>query len=227
MKNTNRKGRVCVAAGALLILAALCLTGYNLWDDRRAAEAVSGSYEQLAALIPAGDAVWQGTDSTGEICYPDYVLNPDMEMPTREIDGHDYIGTLDIPALELSLPVISRWSYPNLKLAPCRYTGSAYQDDLVIAAHNYTRHFGNLKHLSVGDEVRFTDVDGNVFSYTVSGLEQLAPTAVGELQAGGWALTLFTCTLGGQYRVAVRCVPAEPSAADRQTASDTGHGQRS
>lgn len=198
-----------MAVGALLIAAALCMTGYNLWDDARASAAVSSSYGQLEALIPAGDAVWQGTDSTGETCYPDYVLNPGMEMPAQEIDGHAYIGILEIPVLELSLPVLSEWSYPNLKIAPCRYTGSAYQNRLIIAAHNYTRHFGSLKNISIGDEVLFTDIDGNVFSYTVSELEQLAPTAIEEMQAGDWALTLFTCTLGGQYRVAVRCVPME------------------
>lgn len=208
---SNHKGRVCVAAGALLIAAALCMTGYNLWDDARASAAASGSCGQLEALIPAGDAVWQGTDGTGETCYPDYVLNPGMEMPTQEIDGQAYIGILDIPVLELSLPVLSEWSYPNLKIAPCRYTGSAYQGDLIIAAHNYTRHFGSLKNLNIGDNVLFTDIDGNVFSYTVSELEQLAPTAIEEMQAGDWTLTLFTCTLGGQYRVAVRCVPTEQS----------------
>lgn len=209
---SDHKGRACVAAGALLIAAALCMTGYNLWDDARASAAVSDSYGQLEALIPAGDAVWQGTDSTGEPCYPDYVLNPGMEMPVQEIGGLAYIGILDIPVLELSLPVLSEWSYPNLKAAPCRYTGSAYQGSLIIAAHNYTRHFGSLKHISIGDEVMFTDMDGNVFSYTVSELEQLAPTAAEEMQAGDWTLTLFTCTLGGQYRVAVRCVSMEQDA---------------
>lgn len=210
---SGHRGRACVAAGVLLIAAALCMTGYNLWDDARAAAAVSDSYGQLEALIPTGDAVWQGAAGTGEACYPDYMLNPGMEMPTREIDGHDYIGTLEIPVLELSLPVLSEWSYPNLKIAPCRYTGSAYQDDLIIAAHNYTRHFGSLKNISIGDEVLFTDLDGNVFSYTVSELEQLASTAVEEMQEGDWTLTLFTCTLGGQYRVAVRCIPTERAAA--------------
>lgn len=213
MGNKAHKGLFCVAAGLLLIAAALCLTGYNLWDDARVSAVVSESYEQVEKLIPKEEAIWQGTDSTGEILYPDYVLNPDMEMPTLEIDGHDYIGTLEIPTLELSLPVLSEWSYPNLKLGPCRYTGSAYRDDLVIAAHNYTRHFGSLKHVSVGDEVRFTDMDGNVFSYTVSEVEQMNPTAIEDLNAGDWALSLFTCTLGGQSRLVVRCCPAADSAA--------------
>lgn len=132
-----------------------------------------------------------------------------MEMPTLEIDGRAYIGTLDIPALGLFLPVLSEWSYPNLKLAPCRYTGSAYQDSLVIAAHNYTRHFGRLKSLTTGDAVVFTDADGNAFSYRVSGVELLSPTAIEALEAGEWALSLFTCTVGGQSRVVVRCVPED------------------
>ena len=52
----------------------------------------------------------------------------------------------------------------------------------------------------------FTDVDGNIFRYTVADLEQLEGTDVKEMEAGDWDLTLFTCTLGGQYRVTVRCV---------------------
>lgn len=207
MRNKKmHKGRVCIAAGLLLIAAALALTGYNLWDDRRAAASVSDGYVRLSALVPKGDAVWQGVNSAGEMRWPDYVLDPNREMPTLEIDGNEYIGTLEIPVLELSFPVLSAWSYPNLKLGPCRYTGSAYQDNLIIAAHNYTKHFGSLKRLEIGDAVVFTDVDGNIFSYTVSDLEQLDGAAVEEMQAGGWALSLFTCTLGGQYRVVVRCV---------------------
>lgn len=200
-----RKGRVCLAAGALLIAAALCLTGYNLWDGARAAASVQTGYAQLEKLIPAGAAVWQGTDGVGELCYPDYVLNPDMEMPVIELDGRQYIGTVEIPALGLTLPVLSEWSYPNLKIAPCRYAGSAYRDDLILAAHNYASHFGGLPQLVPGDEVRFVDVDGNRFSYTVAATERLGPDAVEEMQSGGWELTLFTCTVSGQHRVTVRC----------------------
>ena len=137
---------------------------------------------------------------------PAFVRYPDMEMPTKEIDGETYIGVVEIPSLELSLPVMSDWSYPQLKKAPCRYVGSVYSHDVVICGHNYDRHFGRLKDLAVGDEVRFTDMDGNEFSYTVEELEVLRPTAVEEMTVGDWELTLFTCTLDGKSRVAVRCV---------------------
>ncbi len=116
-----------------------------------------------------------------------------------------YIGMVEVPALELSLPVISEWTYPRLKKAPCRYVGSVYSKDMVICGHNYDRHFGRLKDLAVGDEVRFTDMDGNVFFYSVCGTEQLGKYAVEDMLAGEWDLTLFTCTKGGRMRVTVRC----------------------
>ena len=84
--------------------------------------------------------IWTGS--------PDYVLNPDMEMPEIQLSGLDNascIGTLKIPALHLELPVLSEWSYPLLRKAPCRYAGSAYKGNLVIAAHNYSSHFGQIK----------------------------------------------------------------------------------
>lgn len=137
---------------------------------------------------------------------PVFVSNPEVEMPTQEIDGHDYIGVLEIPKLELSLPVMAEWSYPKFKKAPCRYVGSAYTGDMIIAAHNYERHFGKIKTLELGDVVRFTDVEGNVFNYAVSGFETLGKTDVNQMEAGEWDLTLFTCTPGGAKRVTVRCI---------------------
>ena len=53
--------------------------------------------------------------------------------------------------------------------------------------------------------VTFTDVDGNLFTYAVSQLEELPGTAIEQMDAGDWDLTLFTCTLGGRSRVTVRC----------------------
>jgi len=134
-----------------------------------------------------------------------YMRNPEIPMPEVEYEGRTYIGVLNIPALKLELPVISQWSYPSLKIAPCRYEGSAYLNNLVIAAHNYAAHFGKLKKLSPGDGVSFTDMDGNVFRYQVEAIETLAPTAIEEMTSGEYDLTLFTCTPGGKCRLTVRC----------------------
>lgn len=57
----------------------------------------------------------------------------------------------------------------------------------------------------MGDAVRFTDGAGTTFSYVVSEIQQLPGTAIEEMAAGDWDLTLFTCTLGGQARLTLRC----------------------
>ena len=60
-----------------------------------------------------------------EYVIPDYLIDPRVSMPTAEVEGYDYIGVLSIPVLDLELPVMDSWSYPQLKLSPCRYEGSA------------------------------------------------------------------------------------------------------
>lgn len=194
-----KRGTILMTIGLLLLAAALFLAGYNIWDEHRAESSARQVLAQLEAEPPQEPL-------TPEKPTPEYILHPEMDMPTVEIDGNRYIGRVSIPALGLELPVMSQWSYPNLKIAPCRYQGSAYTGDLIIAGHNYRTHFGPLKNLGMGDTVLFTDADGNQFRYAVAQVETLAKTAVEEMAAGDWDLTLFTCTLGGQTRVTVRCV---------------------
>ena len=85
-----------MAGGLLLIAAALLLTVYNLWDEHRAGTAVTQVMEQLQKQTP--DSMLVQTPSSpagpGESEIPDYILNPDMEMPTMDIDGNRYIQML-------------------------------------------------------------------------------------------------------------------------------------
>lgn len=203
-------GLLCIAAGVLLLLGAIGLACYNVWDESRAAASAYNTMAALDEMIQptAAPAPEDYADLSGEVWIPDHILDPKMDLPTMEVNGKRYVGYLEIPALDLKLPVLEEWSYPNLKLSACRYTGSPYQDNMVIAAHNYTRHFGRLDNLVAGDEVHFIDVDGNVFVYHVLEQEQLAPRPVQAMLDGDWDLSLFTCTMTGQSRLTVRCLRA-------------------
>lgn len=188
-----------ITIGLLLIAAALFLVSYNLYDELRAEQAAGQAVNKLEASTNQ-----EPLASDERTVIPDYVLSPNMEMPVETINGIDFIGVLRIPTLELELPVISEWNYPNLKTAPCRYSGSAYLNNLIICGHNYTSHFGRLKTLSEGDIATFTDMDGNVFIYKMVERETLNPTDIEGMESGNWDLTLFTCTVGGQSRVTIR-----------------------
>lgn len=215
MKRKSKAGTILISTGLLLLAAALLLVGYNLYDEYRAGQTANHVLEALQQQMPepiSDDLRTTENSILEQTELPDYILNPDMEMPTQEMEGNDYIGVLEISSLELSLPVMNEWSYPRLKLAPCRYSGSAYTGNLVIAAHNYRTHLGPIKNLTVGAQVTFTDVKGRQFSYEVSAVETIEATSVEDAVSNAWDLTLITCTPGGQARVAVRCLRADEMA---------------
>lgn len=186
------RGTVWINAGLLLIAAALFLSAYNEWESHEARDSAQQVIAQLCDELPT---------EAGE---PTTLPDVRREMPVKTINGRDYIGVLSIPSLELELPVISQWDYPALKVAPCRYSGSLYQDNLIICAHNYASHFGKLKELQPGDIVLFTDMDEHVVTFQMVERETLNPMDAEGMEAGDWDLTLFTCTIDGQTRVTIR-----------------------
>jgi sortase A len=196
----KRRGSIMIALGVLLILGALGLAGYNVLDARRAAQDADLVQVRLEQQIErnktAKTAPLPGQQRLGD------------EMPVEEIDGRRYIGTIEIPALNKKLPVLEDWSYANLKISPCRYSGSYYTDDMVLCAHNYASHFNGLRWIDPGEEVIFTTADGVEYRYIITYRETLFPTEVERLLAAeqDCDLTLFTCYIGGRTRCVVRCV---------------------
>jgi sortase A len=204
MKNNvkGKIGAVIAVCGLLMLAGAFALMLYNVNEDRAAGDAADKAVEGINAVLDNSD-----TEEV-EVDVPLYKLYPEMEMHTVELDGDDYVGRLDIPDLGLSLPVMNKWSYSNLRTSPCRYSGSAYLGNLVIAAHNYRRHFGNLKNLKQGSKIVFTDMSNNRFVYSVSDIEEISPNSVENLSTEN-GLTLFTCNKSGRKRVAVRCIEVD------------------
>lgn len=195
----RKAGKLLMTIGLLLIAAAFLLMVYNIWESKKAENM---SEEILNQIKDEQDENVSSDDADEK---PLYEIYPDMEMPVLTIDGVDYIGILTVPSLGLELPVAGNWSYPNLRRSPCRYKGSAYSNDMIIAGHNYSRHFGGLKNLAIGEEISFRDVDGHIFQYQVDDIETIPGTAVEDMHAGEWDMTLFTCTYGGKSRVTIRC----------------------
>ena len=211
MRNKNKAGIVCVACGVLLLLGALALYLINQRQNAAAEDAAQLLVSQMVQQMLESDEAEQDADTLPELQIPVELLSEeDKKMTEVEIDGHLYIGYIHLPTLDRNLPVMSGWSYPKLRIAPCRYTGSVRGEDLVIMAHNYQSHFGRLSKLQIGDSVLFVDMDGKTISYEVVGKDILAPTAVEELTSGEFDLTLFTCTYGGANRVTVYCDRIEP-----------------
>lgn len=194
-------GRALMALGLILVLGAAWLLMTNRQEDARAGESAAQVLEAMETLETAPEAPTPAADATQE--------TPEQDMTVQTIDGREYIGTLLVPALGLELPVLSEWSYDGLKIAPGRFSGSTFTDDLTVCAHNYAAHFGRLHTLVPGTEIDFRDMDGMVWTYQISEITELGPMDIDEMTVktpeDTWSLTLFTCTPGGQTRVTVRC----------------------
>lgn len=192
----------------LLIAAALTLTCSNLFGSWKAGREADRELSQLESAI--GETHAADDDSGLE----------EREMPTITIDGYRYIGYISCPYLGLKLPVMDQWDYTRLDISPCRYHGTVYKNDLVIAGHNYITHFSHLRWLDIGTEIDFTDAEGNLYRYRLGSVEILKPDQVDDLirDSKNWDMTLFTCTLGGRTRYTLRCVRiTDDSAADKES----------
>lgn len=199
-------GNTLMILGAVLVFGALSLFLYNRYEALRAQRATEKLMPIIVQQIEAAATAPTEPEAPAEIQLPtEPAESTPSEMSVVEIDGYGYIGYLSIPALELEIPVMAEWDYQRLKIAACRYAGTATGDDLVVMAHNYDRQFRRLSELSGGDSVTFTDMDGNTIHYQVVAMDVLAPSAVEEMTAGAYDLTLFTCTFGGQNRVTAYC----------------------
>lgn len=195
----KRRGTLWILSGLLLLLGAAGLTAYNLNQDMTAGAESSAVIREMTAILEKTPVKPAATKPAAEFTLPE------EEPAPLELDGRSYMGLITLPTLELQLPVQEEWSYPNLRVSPCRMAGSPATEDLVILAHNYRTHFGSLNRLEEGDEVSVTLTDGTTYVYQVNAKEVVPPTAVESVTSGEWPLTLFTCTLGGKTRLVVRC----------------------
>jgi len=185
--------------GVILIVLSILVFSLLLWSDRRAGETTRAVLESLQEQIA------ENKESGDQHDPPLFRLNPQISMPTAEINGWRYCGIVRVPSIGLTLPVLDEWTGTEHRVSPCRYAGSVYGDNFVLIGQNYRSLFGALKNLNAEDLVEFEDLNGNVFRYSVFAIEPLLKNQLEEMTEGDWDLTLFTCIPGGRTRIAVRC----------------------
>ncbi|MDE6021542.1 MAG: sortase [Ruminococcus sp.] len=236
-----KRGTYLCAAGTVLLAAALFLLLYNKNEDNRAASKTTDILQELKDQMPephteskdvfgmdipgmqtapvftepfdGSEYTQQAQSST--IPKPDLFAEYEVDQQPEEVYYYvneiSYMGLIYIPSLNLELPVMSDWSYPNLRNAPCRYSGTVADGDLIIAAHNYRCHFGRISELDSGDEIIFIDGEGIMHTYNVVQSELIDGKNSAAMVSGSddWDITLFTCTYSGASRVTVRAALAQ------------------
>ena len=203
MNPKRRIGNILLIIGAALLIAGGFWYLYNKAESERASLLSDELTGKVKTVIEGSSENGVEADVSGSSEAAGEGMLSELEVV--DVDGYPCIGYLTIPSADLEMAVLDNWEDQNLKHSLCRYFGSPYTNDFIIAGHNYSSWFGKLKELECGDEIIFTDMNGNVFFYTVEDLEVVRGTGTEEMISTEWDLTLFTCTYGGQDRYTVRC----------------------
>lgn len=186
-----------LAGGAAIIFSLIIIVGNIRLDSQ-------GKKNSENVLNILESEISSYSENENSITYTD--SNGLKKLKTISVDNNYYLGIIDIPEIDIRLPVMSEWNYDNLNISPCLYYNDEKNNKKIIAGHNYSSHFGKLKQLSYGDQVIFTDTENKTIVYKVVQIEILSPIDSDEMKSGDdWNLTLFTCTLSGQERVTIRC----------------------
>ena len=193
-----KHNKLIISLGLLLLAAALFVGLGNFYAESRAGREAQKISEQLEVLqAEKAEEIDQTVTEQA---------NEPADMTKLELDGEEYIGVVEIPSIQLKLPVYSEWSDERLKNAPCRYDGSVHDDDLIIVGRDYKKHFDSLDELPLGTQIVFWDAEERLYPYEIKMVQWLDPEDIGIVKQGDWDMTLFACDKDGQPRFALRCV---------------------
>lgn len=184
------RSKILIVFGILLVLASVGLFSYNKYVD----------YE---SKVNEEKIVNELVDKMGESISGD--------TSDIDVDGEKYIGILEIPKIDVALPVSRDYSFEQMSQSLCRYSGSFEEKNIIICGHNYKYYLDNLKDVYDKDEIYFTDVKGIKTKYVVVETEYIGGNDSSKLYKDeeNWDMTIFTCNYSGYMRYLVRCKIAE------------------
>ncbi len=219
-------GKKTVLLAAALAVAGLCtllwpvVSGHRLQADM--SEAAQGFLEEARQPYPELRADLQAynrriyTEKQCDLTDLKACEEPAVELKKYGVED-EIIGVLEIPALELVMPVYLGASDPHLAagaavLGNTSVPVGGINTDCVIAGHrgwygaDYFRHIDRLQ---VGDMVTVTNL-WETLAYAVVDIQIIQPHEVEKIkiQPGRDLLTLITChpyASGGRQRLVVYC----------------------
>ena len=168
--------RFCVLIGTcLLVVAAVVLVSWQ-WGMCKSQQEAAQYVQTIRALIPAPQnaALEERRDNT---------------MSVLSVDEKNFLGILELPKFGSSLPICADWG--DVSKYPCRLSGSIYDSTMQIGLTSQKGQYDFYREISVGDVVFFTDMEGNRFSYGITGIRYEKHADQTALQREDAALTLF------------------------------------
>lgn len=175
-KNGFAISKICVFAGACLLVGAIAILALWRWNVHHAEEQTQYYVDTLQALIP------EPQNAVPE-------ERRDNTMSVLSVDGTDFVGILELPRYASALPVCADWG--ETSQYPCRFSGSIYDGTMQIGATTQKGQYDFYRELSVGDRILYTDVEGNRYTFVINSLRYEKHADQTALTQKDAALTLF------------------------------------
>jgi sortase A len=176
MKNDFLIRKICVLVGACLLLGAVVMLAFWRWNIHNSEKEAKYYISTLQALIP------ETQNAVPE-------ERRDNTMAVLSVDGADFVGLIELPRYGSVLPVCADWG--KTSKYPCRFSGSIYDGTMQIGATTQKGQYDFYRELSVGDFVYYIDVEGNRYTFTITGLRYEKHVDQAALQREESMLTLF------------------------------------
>ena len=174
--------------GLLLILASLGLLLGFRFCETRAQEESAAAADHLTEMLQIRTRGYTG----------------EGPMPTLELMGRDYVCLLEIPGMNVTLPVCDDWDQRTRAGNPCRYWGSAYEDTLILGGGAMAQ-LDFCARLDLDDRVVVTDLQGREYIYEVKSILRRDDLTYEKLREGEYPLTIFTRDGSSSRSIVVHC----------------------
>lgn len=193
MKKSTKITQLLLIVGIILIGAAVIMTVLPMISEKTAVAKNKEIISKIYSIIPEVSA---GT-------VDDRV---DMDMPSLEIDGEDFVAIIGVPKFGVELPVYGAWDKSKVSRFPCRYTGSIYDKSLIIGGSDAEGQLDFSKTVSIGDSVFVTDMTGKRYSYTVTWVQSTDDVSSDALMGTEGDLVLFIKNSGSLDYTVITCM---------------------
>lgn len=186
----KKRIKIFQMTGILLILGSLAMMILFQINETKKAEKAREISRQLDEMIPQRNSG---------------MLNYDSQMPVYEIENVDFVGLLEIPQYQVSLPVAAGWDEEYISTYPGRFSGSAYDNTLVVGGSGREGQLEVLSQLNQGDEIVFVDVTGTEFRYEAEQIDRAKELSAEDLYNPDYEFTIFARDMQSRDYIIIRC----------------------
>ncbi len=181
-----------IIIGILLVAAACAVLILSRINQKNAAQNAEETVLLLRDLMP--DTINCVPDDRGNII-----------MPAMEINSDSFVGIIEVPKYNCSLPIRETWAKNKTDNSPCKYFGSIYDGSLIIGGSDNGGQLDFARIIENYDNVFITDMTGSRYKYTVSDIRRTKDVSAEYLTSADADLVIFAKNSFSFDYTVIRC----------------------